>query len=149
MSIFSAPDPGAPPRTDKQLVSTARALGFSCRKKRGEYRIAALGGPEADAYYTADRLDAWGTLLEMTKRTPPVMPRHLRFESALRDAHRLVLNHMIAAARGKVADMVAEAEALCNRHSILLLWAQTGQMSDEDRGDLELGLTEMGQAGGS
>ena len=60
-------------RTITDLRVAAHRLGFCVRVDDGEYRIAPSASiarrhgttPEAMAYYTSDRQDAWDTLHEM------------------------------------------------------------------------------------
>lgn len=47
--------------TISEAKAKCRALGFSLRKKDGEYRLNLVGGTEATAYYTNDLDDAVGT----------------------------------------------------------------------------------------
>lgn len=49
--------------TISEAKAKCRALGFSLRKKDGEYRLNLVSGTEATAYYTNDLDDAVGTAL--------------------------------------------------------------------------------------
>ena len=53
--------------TDAQLKQALRAIGFSLRKRDGEYRVNFTGGGEATAYYTDDRADALDTARAMDR----------------------------------------------------------------------------------
>jgi hypothetical protein len=60
-------DTTPPPPTLKDLKIAGRTLGFSVKRKDGEYRVNRLGAPEAQAHYTNDPQDALGTMQEMAK----------------------------------------------------------------------------------
>lgn len=51
--------------TLKNLTEKCRAMGLTCRKRDGEYRINYKGGSEETAYYTDDMGDALDTAVCM------------------------------------------------------------------------------------
>lgn len=64
----------------------AKTNGCSLRHKDGEYRVNLIGGIEATAYYTNDRVDAVMTAIYMRRTIEQ------REEIALRDAKTALTN---------------------------------------------------------